>query len=157
MPRSPQLARAATLITVTLAAGACRSGSRGEVPPDPGPSMAPPAAAAAPSGVVTDEEVQDVKVVRAEELLRGRFAGVEVIPIAGGGISVRIRGASSVYGSTEPLFVVDGVPIQAEPGGALKWLAPQDVAKIEVLKDIGSTAFYGVRGANGVILITTRH
>jgi TonB-dependent SusC/RagA subfamily outer membrane receptor len=156
MPRSPHLARAAALLAAMLAAGACRSG-RGEPRPDPGPSMPPPAAAAGSGGVVTDDQVRDVKVVRAEELLRGRFPGVEVIPIPGGGISVRIRGATSVNLSTEPLFVVDGVPINAEPGGALKWLDPQDVAKIEVLKDIGSTAFYGVRGANGVILITTKH
>ena len=50
-----------------------------------------------------------------------------------------------------------GVEVIPIPGGALKWLAPQDIARIEVLKDIGSTAFYGVRGANGVIVITTKH
>jgi TonB-dependent SusC/RagA subfamily outer membrane receptor len=155
MPRSPHVAHAAALLALLLSAGACRSG-RGESPPDPGPSMPPPAVAVGSGGVVTDAEAREVRVVRAEELLRGRFPGVEVIPIPGGGISVRIRGATSVSLSTEPLYVVDGVPIQAEPGGALKWLAPQDIAKIEVLKDIGSTAFYGVRGANGVILITTK-
>jgi TonB-dependent SusC/RagA subfamily outer membrane receptor len=156
MPRSPHLAHAAALLALVLSAGACRSG-RGEPRPDPGPSMPPPAAAAGSRGVVTDADVQDVRVVRAEELLRGRFPGVEVLPVPGGGISVRIRGATSVNLSTEPLYVVDGVPIQAEPGGALRWLSPQEIAKIEVLKDIGSTAFYGVRGANGVILITTKH
>jgi len=156
MPRLPHVDRTAALFALVLAAGACRSG-RGESQPDPGPSMPPPAVAVGSGGVVTDGDVQDVKVVRAEELLRGRFPGVEVIPVPGGGISVRIRGATSVNLSTEPLFVVDGMPILAEPGGALKWLAPNDIQKIEVLKDIGSTAFYGVRGANGVILITTKH
>ena len=153
MASSPYLARAAWVATLALAA--CRSS--GEPKPDPGPSMPPPAVAAATPGQVTDEDVKDVRVARAEELLVGRFPGVEVISLPGGGISVRIRGTNSVNLSTEPLYVVDGVPIHAEPGGALKWLAPQDVQRIEVLKDPSSTAFYGVRGANGVILITTKH
>jgi TonB-dependent SusC/RagA subfamily outer membrane receptor len=59
--------------------------------------------------------------------------------------------------STEPLYVVDGMPVAAEPGGALKWLAPSDIQRIEVLKDPASTAFYGSRGANGVIVVTTKH
>jgi len=155
MAPSPHHARAAAVLAALLAASACRSS--GEAKPDPGPSLPPPAVAAATAGELTDEDVKDVRVVRAEELLVGRFAGVEVIPLPGGGVSVRIRGATSVSLSTEPLYVVDGMPIHAEPGGALKWLAPRDIAKIEVLKDIGSTAFYGVRGANGVILITTKH
>ena len=154
MPRSSNPALAASFLAL-LALAACRTS--GEVLPDPGPSMPPPAVAAAPRGEVTDEDVKDQHVVRAEEMLIGRFAGVEVIPMQGGGLAVRIRGATSVSLSTEPLFVVDGLPVHAEPGGALKWLNPQDVQKIEVLKDIGSTAFYGVRGANGVILITTKH
>ena len=155
MAPSPHHARAAAVLAALLAASACRSS--GEAKPDPGPSLPPPAVVAATAGELTDEDVKDVRVVRAEELLVGRFAGVEVIPLPGGGVSVRIRGATSVSLSTEPLYVVDGMPIHAEPGGALKWLAPRDIAKIEVLKDIGSTAFYGVRGANGVILITTKH
>ena len=155
MAPSSHPARAASIFVLLLAASACRSS--GEAKPDPGPSLPPPAVAAAPAGEVTDEDVKDVRVVRAEELLVGRFAGVEVLPLPGGGVSVRIRGATSLSLSTEPLYVVDGMPINAEPGGALKWLAPQDIHKIEVLKDIGSTAFYGVRGANGVILVTTKH
>ena len=154
MAASSNLARAVSF-TALLIASACRTS--GEAKPDPGPSLPPPAVAAAPAGEVTDEEVKDVRVVRAEELLVGRFAGVEVLPLPGGGVSVRIRGATSLTLSTEPLYVVDGMPINTEPGGALKWLAPQDIHRIEVLKDIGSTAFYGVRGANGVILITTKH
>jgi len=153
MASSPYLARAAWV--AVLALPACRTS--GEVYPDPGPSTPPPAVAAAAAGEVTEEDVKDVRVTRTEELLVGRFPGVEVIPLAGGGISVRIRGATSWNLSTEPLYVIDGLPINAEPGGALKWLPPQDVHRIEVLKDPGSTAFYGVRGANGVILITTKH
>jgi TonB-dependent SusC/RagA subfamily outer membrane receptor len=153
MASSTYVARAAWVAVLALAA--CRTS--GEARPDPGPSMPPPAAAAAPADEITDEDVKDVRVARAEELLVGRFPGVEVLHLPGGGISVRIRGATSLTLSTEPLYVIDGMPIHAEPGGALKWLAPQDVQRIEVLKDPGSTAFYGVRGANGVILITTKH
>jgi TonB-dependent SusC/RagA subfamily outer membrane receptor len=69
-------------------------------------------------------------------------------------MSIRIRGASSIYGDNAPLFVVDGMPMDA-PNGLIS-INPQDVAKIEVLKDIGQTSYYGVRGANGVVLITTK-
>jgi TonB-dependent SusC/RagA subfamily outer membrane receptor len=155
MLRSPLLPRTIVILAVTLAAGACRSGSPGK--PDPGPSMPPPATAAAPASVVTDADVQDVKVINVEEMLRGRIAGVEVFSLPSGGISVRIRGATSLTQSSEPLFVVDGMPVQAEAGGALTWLSPRDVQRIEVLKDPGSTAFWGSRGANGVIVITTKH
>jgi len=155
MPRPTHLARASVILAATLAAAACRSGSPGA--PDPGPSMPPPAAAAGPAGVVTDADVHDAKVVNVEEMLRGRIAGVEVVTLPSGGISVRIRGATSLTQSTEPLFVVDGIPVHAETGGALTWLSPRDVQRIEVLKDPGSTAFWGSRGANGVIVITTKH
>jgi TonB-dependent outer membrane receptor, SusC/RagA subfamily, signature region len=84
-------------------------------------------------------------------------AGVTVTRTADGGISVRIRGQSSIYGNTEPLFVIDGLPIQPGPGGSLLGINPHDIASIEVLKDAASMAFYGVRGANGVILIKTKH
>lgn len=156
MAPSRHVARCSALIlAATLSAAACRH--KGEPPPNPDPFVPPPAVATGQSDSVTANDVRDRRVVRAEELLQGRFAGVEVIPIPGGGISVRIRGASSVNLSTEPLYVVDGMPMSAEPGGALKWLAPSDIQRIEVLKDPGSTAFWGSRGANGVIVITTKH
>lgn len=93
---------------------------------------------------------------RLEDLLIGRVAGVQVRPSASGGVSIVIRGITSLYGSNEPLYVVDGTPMMAAPGGGLPTLNPGDIASIEVLKDAGSTAIYGSRGANGVILITTK-
>lgn len=90
-----------------------------------------------------------------EELFAGRFAGVEVYRVPTGGISIRIRGTSSILGSSEPLYIIDGVRVQSGPGGLL-FLDPGDIRKIEVLKDIGSTSLYGSEGANGVILITTK-
>lgn len=110
--------------------------------------------AASPAGSATSAEWQGRTVTRPEELFAGRFPGVQVYQMPGG-LSVRIRGQNSVYGNNEPLYVVDGVPLEPSPNGLLT-LNPSDIAKIQVLKDISSTAIYGVRGANGVILITTK-
>ena len=98
-----------------------------------------------PPGGATDMESQ----------FAGRFPGVEVTKVASGGITIRIRGATSIMRSSEPLFIIDGVKVQGGPGG-LVFLDPNEIKKIEVLKDIGSTSMYGSEGANGVILITTK-
>jgi TonB-dependent SusC/RagA subfamily outer membrane receptor len=90
-----------------------------------------------------------------EELFVGRFPGVEVFRAPNGGISIRIRGQNTLSGSTEPLYIIDGSRVQSGAGGLL-FLDPQDIARIEVLKDIGSTSIYGSEGANGVIIITTK-
>lgn len=85
-----------------------------------------------------------------------RFSGVDVTTTADGSISVRIRGAASFVGSNEPLYVVDGIPLAATVGGALRGLSPYDVESIQVLKDPASLTMYGSRGSNGVIVITTK-
>jgi TonB-dependent SusC/RagA subfamily outer membrane receptor len=74
-----------------------------------------------------------------------------------GWLSVRIRGATTINGATEPLYVIDGLPIQPGSGGSLVGINPSDIASIEVLKDAADLAFYGVRGANGVIIVKTKH
>jgi TonB-dependent SusC/RagA subfamily outer membrane receptor len=89
-------------------------------------------------------------------LLQGRTAGVHVAVNPNGTISVRIRGAASFYSSSEPLYVIDGTPFQPGPGGALSGINPYDIESIEVLKYPPETSLYGVRGANGVIVITTK-
>ena len=89
--------------------------------------------------------------------LQGAAAGVVITQSGGdpaGGMSIRIRGVATMNGDTNPLWVVDGV--QYGTNSNLSWLDPQDVANIEILKDASATAIYGSRGANGVILITTR-
>lgn len=111
-----------------------------------------------------------------EQALQGRVAGVQVTQgnaAPGGGVSVRIRGNNSITGNSEPLYVIDGVPIinnnrSSTVGGvggegrigndqnALASLNPGDIASIEVLKDASATAIYGSRGANGVVIITTK-
>ncbi|MEL6772915.1 MAG: TonB-dependent receptor [Bacteroidota bacterium] len=114
-------------------------------------------------------------VTNADDLIQGRVAGVQVTPNngePGGGASIKIRGGTSIAASNEPLYVIDGVPIDnnssapggLEAGGAgaapdrnpLNLLNPNDIESISVLKDASATAIYGSRGANGVVLITTK-
>ena len=91
-----------------------------------------------------------------ENLFAARFPGVSVTRADGGGLQIRIRGGSGTfYGSDEPLYVVDDTPLPAGTGGIV-FLNPHDIEKIEVLKNPVDTGLYGVRGANGVIKITTR-
>lgn len=106
--------------------------------------------------MVRGDRLRGYPVYQVEQLLAGRVAGVQVIRGPGGGFSLLIRGTSSIYGGTEPLYVVDGMPVQTVPGRGLDWLNPNDIATIEILKDAISLSQYGVRGANGVVVITTR-
>jgi len=89
------------------------------------------------------------------DLLRGSTAGV-VVSGSNGGITVRIRGGSSVYGSNDPLYVVDGMPVRPMAGGTLPSINPHDVKSITILKDAAATSLYGSRGANGVIVVETK-
>ncbi len=105
---------------------------------------------------ITSDDVENHPVTYTEQLLRGQIAGVEVLEKPGGGFSIRIRGSSSIYGSSEPLYVVDGMQVMNDSRLGLSWLNIHDIKKIEVLKRAGETAMYGTRGANGVVLITTK-
>ena len=104
---------------------------------------------------VSGEEARRSSPTSIAQMLQGRFPGVEVEELPGEGITVRIRGQRSINGNNEPLYVIDGVPVHTAASGALVGLDPRAIKRIEVLKDAGSTAAYGSRGANGVILITT--
>ena len=111
----------------------------------------------APSGsIVTAEDIERQPGQPIEQVLMGRFPGVTVTRTSDGGVAVRIRGTTSIHGSNEPLYVIDGVAIQPGPGGSLSGINPHDIASIEVVKDPVGTAIYGVRGANGVIVIKTK-
>ena len=105
---------------------------------------------------LTASEIERTPEESVERALQGRISGVRVFQHPDGGISVRIRGATSINASNEPLFVLDGIAIEPGPGGSLVGINMRDIASIEVLKDAASTAMYGVRGANGVILIRTK-
>lgn len=148
---TPRLApSAALLVALTL-------GCIGNVPP-PGSDMPDPDPTRPLAGtVVTADDFDRSPGQPIEKILQARVPGVMITRTSDGGISVRIRGATTINGSTEPLYVIDGLAIQPGPGGSLVGINPHDIASIEVLKDAASLAFYGVRGANGVILIKTKH
>jgi TonB-dependent starch-binding outer membrane protein SusC len=105
---------------------------------------------------VNVKDLQNIPVSRVDQMLAGRIAGAEFMSTdgaPGSGATVRIRGTRSISASNEPLYVVDGV---IDGINNLNDLNPSDIASISVLKDASSTAIYGSRGANGVIIITTK-
>jgi len=139
-----------TILTgLLLACAHRRDTSRVNAQPD---SLAPPPAA---STVSSDEQARQ-PATSLDQLLAGRISGVTVTSAPGGGIVVRIGGPKSFYANEDPLFIVDGVPIEPVSNGTLNWLNPHDVESITVLKDPSTTAIYGVRGANGVVIIKTK-
>jgi TonB-linked SusC/RagA family outer membrane protein len=102
-------------------------------------------------------ELNRTPAASVDQLLQGKIPGVQVTTSGGqpgSGATIRIRGASSLNGSKDPLVVVDGYPWG--DAGNLKQINPEDIESIEVLKDASSAAIYGSRGANGVIMITTK-
>ncbi len=113
-------------------------------------------ATASPHSVVTAEEIQRVPGRTLEQWLTDRFPSVTVTRTTRGGISVRVHGVSSFLSSNEPLYVIDDVPMSSEDAGGLRAINPYDIVSIEVVKDPVGTAVYGVRGANGVIIIKTK-
>ncbi|MFL5743528.1 MAG: SusC/RagA family TonB-linked outer membrane protein [Niastella sp.] len=111
---------------------------------------------------IRNEKLREMPVVSVEQAVSGRLAGVQVQQTSGqpgAGISVRVRGVSSIAGGNEPLYVIDGLPqFNDDVRGAngLATINPSDIESIEVLKDASATAIYGSRGANGVVMVTTR-
>lgn len=113
--------------------------------------------------LVTDEDFNDGPVVSAQQLISGKIAGVSVTSGSGApgeGQDIRIRGTGSLSLNSSPLYVIDGVPIDnGGVGGTrnpLNLINPNDIESMTVLKDASATAIYGSRGANGVIIITTK-
>jgi TonB-dependent SusC/RagA subfamily outer membrane receptor len=102
---------------------------------------------------VGEKEIKERPIFSAAQALQGKAAGVQVTQPSGKpgvGLSVRVRGATSVLAGNEPLYVVDGVPTTD-----IKGLNPSDISSMTILKDASSSAIYGARAANGVVLITT--
>lgn len=101
------------------------------------------------------KDIKDIPIYSAEEMLNGRLAGVTATTAEGSpdaDIRIRVRGGMSITNDNSPLYIVDGVQVEK----ALSVIAPQDIQSIDVLKDAAATAIYGARGANGVIVITTK-
>lgn len=111
----------------------------------------------APAPGVTAQDIAQHDGQPIETVLQAKVPGIIVTRLADGGIAIQIRGASSsFYGSTQPLFVVDGVAFRPGPNGELIGINPYDIESIKVLKDASETAIYGIRGGNGVVEITTK-
>ena len=104
---------------------------------------------------VSAKEIAELPITNARQALQGRAAGVDVIQTGskpGSGVTVRIRARRSINASNDPLYVLDGIPL----AGNIDDVNPNDISGMEVLKDASATAIYGSRGANGVILVTTK-
>ncbi|MGB8190718.1 MAG: SusC/RagA family TonB-linked outer membrane protein, partial [Chitinophagaceae bacterium] len=128
------------------------------------------------TGSVTSIKAKDFNrgiVTAPDQLIQGKVSGVQIVNNSGapgGGTTIRIRGNSSIRSGNSPLFVIDGVPLDGRSprpgfGGSfgntpsanpLNFINPNDIASIDVLKDASATAIYGSRGANGVVIITTK-
>ena len=128
------------------------------------------------TGAVASVKAEDFNggiISSPEQLIQGKTAGVQISSSSGepgAGVAIRIRGTASVSSNNNPLFVVDGVPLSdgGTPGGTdlgfgagaernpLSFLNPSDIESISILKDASATAIYGSRGANGVVIITTK-
>lgn len=120
---------------------------------------------------IKSEQLSSTSITSLDQGIQGRAAGVAVLNTSGqpgAGTSIRIRGTSSINGNNEPLYVIDGVPVISDANtfstGTLKNPAlnpltninPNDIESIEILKDASATSIYGARGANGVVLVTTK-
>ncbi|MCK0135715.1 TonB-dependent receptor [Arenibacter sp. S6351L] len=124
---------------------------------------------------ISDKDFNPGVNASVDQLIQGKASGVQIAQTSGepgGGVSVRIRGSSSINAGNQPLYVIDGLPIDngtllssggsagvgsnQNPRNPLNSLNPSDISSIEILKDASATAIYGSRGANGVVLITTK-
>lgn len=104
--------------------------------------------------VLDNKSFKDQPIVQVSDALQGRVSGVQVqnSGVPGGTVKIRVRGSGSINRSNDPLYVIDGIVRES----GLTGLNPEDIQSMQVLKDASSTAIYGSRGANGVVLITTK-
>ena len=159
----PPFARRCSLAVAALALLGCQT-------TPPGKRASPPPAPATVQVGYGTQDARDVNTAvnsasgekmrsnsprTVADMLVGRFPGVDVRQLPNGSMSIRIRGTRSFRSNEEPLIVVDGIP-QHSGSQSLMDLNPRDVESIEVLKDAAATAVFGSRGANGVILVSTR-
>lgn len=120
-------------------------------------------------GTVESKEIENLPVPSVDGVLQGQAAGVQVVQNSGtpgGEMSVRIRGVSSIGGSSQPLYVIDGIPVttgdfaqigyEGQGVNALTDLNPNDIESISILKDAAAASIYGARASNGIVLITTK-
>ena len=139
------LARWTAATAFAVAALACTSSSSNTRPSRP---LSPEARDTAGVGNTDGKSIED--------LFAGRFPGIQVSRTTDGGLQILVRGgANTFYGGNEPLYVVDETPLPAGSRGIV-YLNPNDIERIEILKNPADLALYGIRGGNGVVKITTQ-
>jgi len=142
-PMTSSLPRSAFSVCVLIAlAAGCASGGTSQEPQT--------------KPTVTAKDLEQNPGEPIEQVLQAKVPGVLISRTSDGGIAIQIRGASSFYGGNEPLYIIDDVPFQPSPGGGLTGINPHDIESIKVLKNPADIGIYGMRGANGVIVITTK-
>jgi TonB-dependent SusC/RagA subfamily outer membrane receptor len=129
------------LCLLAACAGACAPANSNNGPPGP--------------QVVTSEDVARNASIPIEQVLQSKFPSVNITSV-NGALVVQIGGPKSFSDAGEPLYVIDGSPMATGPGGALIGVNPYDIESIRVLRNPADIAVYGIRGSNGVILITTK-
>ncbi len=146
-PLSVRLARGAAVALVVSAVACAHSKS----------SNGPAPTATSSRELQSNAEMQQSQSMPIEQYLASRSAGVVIGHASDGTLTVRIRGgSSSTYGNNAPLYIVDGVPFTPSTEGGLSGINPYDIASSKALKDAADITMYGVRGANGVIVIKTK-
>src|SRR5947209_341314 len=128
----PLVAFAAVTVGATVATSCAHPRGTGVETQQPAPATSSP-------GTITAGDLSQQPGKSIEEVLAGRIAGVQVGRDQTGTLTVRVRGASSINGSSEPLYVIDGIAIQAGPGGSLAGINPSDIESIQVLRDAMAT------------------
>jgi TonB-dependent SusC/RagA subfamily outer membrane receptor len=141
--------------TVLIAGSACSAHAPPVTDDAPITADAKPKTSTSSDATLTQTGAPVQQYSRIEELIASRAPGVQVVQV-NGAYAFRIRGLSSPSGINDPLIVVDGVVSNLPGTRGLDGISPNDVLRVEVLKDAASTAYYGMRGASGVILVTTR-
>jgi TonB-dependent starch-binding outer membrane protein SusC len=138
---------ARSFVTLALLLGACshkQSGAARETRPQPAGT------------VITAEDIQRSPGMSLEQLLLARVPGLTLTRGANGRPILHLRGETTFMGEEEPLVVVDGIPLGPNPAGNLAAIDPHDIETVQVLRDAAATSVYGIRGANGVIIIRTK-
>jgi TonB-dependent starch-binding outer membrane protein SusC len=147
---STTLRHSGRLLLAVLLAGCASGGQKA-------PETATPATQAGSPQGSTSNDIRQTPNEPIEQQLMRRTPGVTIGRTASGDLTIRVRGgSSSLQGNNAPLYIVDGVPFSPSTDGGLSGLNPYDISSIKVLKDAADITMYGVRGANGVIVIKTK-
>lgn len=123
-------------------------------------TRAAPSTAAVEARAAARDEIsltESARYAHIQDLLIARVPALDVRPIGNGQFALSVRGRPSLSDRHEPLVVIDGMQFSQNGAEALSGLTPRDVKRVEVLRDAAATGIYGTRGANGVVLVTTRH